>query len=123
MGWPDRKPEGASGLASQVLDRPDFDPGDDAPGCDLRDSGGSNWRTTNLKKNRLACTLVTAAGLLPLGGCEPYNGPQIPPTKGGAEARNEVEYPLGLPKTKAKASPSASKKAAASTATNPAPVH
>jgi hypothetical protein len=59
-----------------------------------------------------------------LAGCEPYNGPRLPPTKGGAEARNAVEYPLGLPATKAKRKKkqSATKKDSAAKTTSPAPV-
>ena len=73
--------------------------------------------------SRLSRTLVAAACVLPLAGCEPYNGPQLPPTQGGAEARNEVEYPLGPPKTRAKPGKGTTKKGTATTTTNPAPVH
>jgi hypothetical protein len=42
---------------------------------------------------KMKFTAVTIVGLIV--GCS--EGPQIPPPKGGAEARDSVEYPFGPP--------------------------
>jgi len=42
-----------------------------------------------------ACALP---GVLALAGCGDEVGGQIPPSKGGDEARKSIEYPFGTPK-------------------------
>jgi hypothetical protein len=63
-------------------------------------------------RSRAFAVATLFLGALVLGGCS--EGPTIPPSKGGAEARTELEYPFGPPtKGKSRTSKKASQDNAA----------
>jgi hypothetical protein len=66
-------------------------------------------------------SVIPVAVVLALGGCD--NGPTIPPSKGGAEARQQVEYPLGPPPARKARAQRGAPKAVAEPSEGPGMVH